>query len=51
MVKQDKLLIKRSNSDLNKCGFEQMDLQEETPFVRKSFKQFIKCQWDGEIHQ
>ena len=26
MVKQDKLLITRSNSNLNKCGFEQLDI-------------------------
>ena len=33
MVKQDELLITRSNRNLNRCGFEQLDIQEETPVV------------------
>ena len=35
MVKQDEFLITRSNSNLNKCGFEKLDIQEETPAVSK----------------
>ena len=35
MVKQDKVLITRSNSNLNKCGFEQLDIQNEIPVVCK----------------
>ena len=35
MLKQDEILITRSSSssNLNKCGFEQLDIQEETPVV------------------
>ena len=33
MLKQDEILITRSSSNLNKCGFEQVDIQEETPVV------------------
>ena len=35
MVKQDELLITRSSTNLNKCGSEQLDVQEETPVVSK----------------
>ena len=35
MVKQDALLITRSISILNKCGSEQLNVQEETPVVSK----------------
>ena len=37
MLKQDEILITRSSSssNLNKCGFEQLDIQEETPVVSK----------------
>ena len=35
MVKQDELLITRSSSNLNKCGSEQLDLQEESIVVSK----------------
>ena len=35
MLKQDEILITRSSSNLNKCGFEQVDIQEETPVVSK----------------
>ena len=35
MVKQDELLITRSNSNLNKRGSEEQDIQEETPVVSK----------------
>ena len=33
MLKQDEILLTRSSSNLNKCGFEQLDIQEETPVV------------------
>ena len=35
VVKQDERVIKRSNINLNKCGFEQLDVQEETPVASK----------------
>ena len=37
VLKQDEILITRSSSssNLNKCGFEQLDIQEETPVVSK----------------
>ena len=35
VLKQDEILITRSSSNLNKCGFEQVDIQEETPVVSK----------------
>ena len=35
MVKQDELLITRSNSNFNMCGSEQLDIQEETSVVSK----------------
>ena len=35
MVKQDELFITRSNSNLNKCGFEQLDIQEGPRVVTK----------------
>ena len=33
MLKQNEILLTRSSSNLNKCGFEQLDIQEETPVV------------------
>ena len=35
MVKQDELFIIRSNSNLDKCGFEQLDIQEGPRVVTK----------------
>ena len=35
MIRYDELLITRSSSNLNKCGSEQLDVQEETPVVSK----------------
>ena len=35
MIRHDKLLITRSSSNLNKCSFEQLDVQGETPVVSK----------------
>ena len=35
MIRHDELLITRSSSNLNKCGSEQLDVQEETPVVSK----------------
>ena len=35
MVKLDELLIAISNSNLNKCSFDQLDIQEETPVVSR----------------
>ena len=35
MVEHDELLVTRSSSNLNKCGSEQLDVQEETPVVSK----------------
>ena len=35
MIKQEELLITRSNSNLTKCGSDQLDIQEQTPFISK----------------
>ena len=35
VVEQDELVITRSSSNLKKCDSEQLDVQEETPVVRK----------------
>ena len=35
MIKQEELLITRSNSNLTKCGSDQLDIQEQTPVISK----------------
>lgn len=35
MIKQEELLITRSNSNLTKCGSDLLDIQEQTPVISK----------------